>query len=248
MSANLVEATMSPGSDRVIAALALLSRYADSHPSLKEPPVSVTISRQAGSRGAEIAYAVAARLGWPVYDHQLLMRIAEEKGLNRRLLERLDESSTSWLEQIIAGFSTKPGPTEWTYMKHLLELLVSLGQVGHCVIVGRGAGYVLPPATTVRVRVVAPRAMRVAKTQQRRGLSKAEAEQWVDKTDLDRVRFVTNHFNRDPYDQLNYDLILNSGRYSTDECVELIVLATRLREAQVKAAPANPFVKKETER
>jgi cytidylate kinase len=237
---------MSPASDRVVAALALLSRYADSHPALKEaPPVSITVSRQAGSRGAEIAYAVGARLGWPVYDNQLLKRIAADKGLNMRLLEQMDEHSASWLEQIVAGFSTKPGPTEETYMKQLLELVVSLGQVGHCVIVGRGAGYVLAPATTVRVRVVAPRASRVAKTQERKEMSKAEAEAWVDRTDDDRVRFVTSHFNRDPYDQLNYDLILNSGRYSTADCVELIMLATRLREAQVKPAKAAPSHERE---
>jgi cytidylate kinase len=246
MSANLVEATMSPTSDRVFAALALLSRYSDSHPGPKAaPPVSVTISRQAGSCGAEIAYAVGARLGWPVYDNQLLARIAQEKGLNKRLLEQHDEGSTSWLEQVVAGFSAKSGPTDWTYLKHLVELLVSLGQVGHCVIVGRGGGYVLPPATTVRVRVAAPRSMRVAKIQERRALSKAEAEQWVDKTDHDRERFVKSHFNHDPNEQLNYDLILNSGRYSSDECVELIVRATRLREAHVKATQARPLADKE---
>jgi cytidylate kinase len=240
---------MSPNSDRVVAALALLSQYADSHPALKEaPPVSVTISRQAGSCGAEIAYAVGARLRWPVYDNQLLTRIAAEKGLNLKLLEQMDENSASWLEQVVAGFSTKTGPTEGTYLKQLLELLVSLGQVGHCVIVGRGGGYVLPPATAVRVRVVAPRAMRVGKIQERRGLSKADAEQWVDRTDNDRVRFVTSHFNRDPFDPLNYDLILNSGRYTPDECVELIVLATRLREAHMKATQGISFQDKETRR
>jgi cytidylate kinase len=123
-------------------------------------------------------------------------------------------------------------------MKHLLELLVSLGQIGHCVIVGRGASYVLPLKTTVRVRVVAPRPLRVAKTELRKGLSKTEAERWVDKTDADREHFVKNHFNQDPQDPLNYDLILNSGRYSTDECARLIVDATQMREAQLKAASA----------
>jgi cytidylate kinase len=233
---------MSPGSDRVAAALALLSRYAKSHPVPKEaPPVSVAISRQAGSRGAEIAQAVGARLGWPVYDHELLTRIAQEKGLSARLLEHLDERCPGWLEEVIAGFSTRPSPTEGTYMKHLLELLVSLGHIGHCVIVGRGAGYVLPPATTVRVRVVAPRALRVAKTERRKGVSKAEAERWVDQTDADRLLFVKSHFNRDPFDPLNYDLILNSGQYGPDECARLIVEAARMREAQVKAAPAAPL-------
>jgi len=233
---------MSPGSDRAVAALAILSRYAESNPVSKESlPVSVAISRQAGSCGAEIADTVGARLGWPVYDQKLLARIAEEKGLNARLLAQLDERCANWLTELIAGFSMRPSPTEGTYMKHLLELLVSLGQVGHCVIVGRGAAYVLPLATTVRVRVVAPRPLRVAKTELRKALSRFEAERWVDQTDADRERFVKSHFNRDPHDPLNYDLILNSGRYSTDECARLIVDATRMREAHLKAASTLPL-------
>ncbi len=204
---------MSPGSNRAVAALALFSKYVESHPAKKEsPPVSVAISRQAGSRGAEIAHAVGGRLGWPVYDSQLLAQIAKEQGLNLKLLEHLDERCVGWLEEVIAGFSTEPSPTEGSYMKQLVKVLVSLGQMGHCVIVGRGAGCVLPPETTVRVHVVAPRALRVANTERRKKLSKTDAEHWVDQTDADRVRFAKSHFHRDPFDPVNYDLILNSGR------------------------------------
>lgn len=200
--------------------------------------VSVTISRQAGSGGAAIATSVGARLGWPVYDNQLLAQVAKEQGVNVHLLEHLDERCTSWLKEVIAGFSTQVSPTEGKYMKELVKLLVSLGQIGHCVIVGRGAGYVLPRETTVRVRVVAPRAVRVANIERQKNLSRAEAEHWVDQTDADRLRFVKSHFYQDPFDPLNYDLILNSGRYSADDCVQLIVQATRMREAHVRTALA----------
>jgi len=188
---------MTPGSDRAVAALAALARFAESHPVTKEsPPVSIAISRQAGARGAEIADMVGTRLGWPVYDQKLLARIAEEKGLNARLLEQLDERCANWMTELLAGFSTQPSPTERTYMKHLLELLVSVGQIGHCVIVGRGAGYVLPLDTTVRVRVVAPRPLRVAKTEVRKGLSRTEAERWVDQTPYSRCARTPSPRNR----------------------------------------------------
>jgi cytidylate kinase len=225
---------MSPTSDRVIEALARLHRYVESQPTPRQTlPLTIAISRQAGARGAEIAQAVGARLGWPVYDCELLTHIAQEKGLNARLLDHLDERCTNWLEEIITGFSTQYSPTEWTYMKQLLHLLVSLGQVGHCVIVGRGAGHVLPAPTTLHVRLIAPRDVRVSKTEKRKGLSKPEAERWVDQTDSDRTRFVKYRFDKDPNDPLNYDVILNSGRYSTEECAELIVQAARVKDAQV---------------
>jgi cytidylate kinase len=224
----------------MIAALATFARYVDEHPTRKEaPPLAIVITRQAGSRGTDIAQAVGARLGWPVFDRELLKRIAEEKGLSTRLLEHFDEHPPHWLEEVIAGFSTRYSPTEGAYVKQLLKLLASLGEVGHCVIVGRGAGHVLPAATTVHIRVVAPRAVRVAHIAKSKGLSPAEAERWVDQTDHDRTRFVKSNFNVDPNDPLEYDLILNSGRYTTEECADLIVQAMRVREAHMKAEAAH---------
>jgi len=71
---------MSVTSDHVIAALGQLHRYVDSQPGKKlVPQITIAISRQAGSSGADIARAVGARLGWPVYDHELLTRTPERR-------------------------------------------------------------------------------------------------------------------------------------------------------------------------
>src|SRR6516162_5248086 len=95
-------------------------------------PLTIALSRQAGSRGAEIARAAGARLGWPVYDHELLKIIAAEKGLHSRLVEQLDERGVSWLEGIILAFGTREGGREGTYLRALLELFGSLSKIGHC--------------------------------------------------------------------------------------------------------------------
>jgi len=193
-------------------------------------PIVIALSRQAGSRGVEIARAVGAQLNWPVYDHELLDRIGEERGLSKRLLETLDEHYVGWLEGAVRSFCTPEGSREVTYLRGLLGLLASLGKVGHCVIVGRGAAQVLPPETTLSVRVVAPRPDRLAAVRTRTGLSAAEAERWVDTHDRERLRFVREHFHVDAADPVGYDLVLNSRRLSTDECAALIVQAARARE------------------
>jgi cytidylate kinase len=231
---------MSPTSDHVVATLAQLHSYVGWQPDPKSaaPPITIAISRQAGAGGAAAAQAVAAMLGWPVYDHELLSRIAAEKGLQPRLLENVDERSVGWLEEALGSFVTQAGPLEGTYLKCLLQLLASLGKAGHCVIVGRGAAQVMPRKSTLRVRLVAPRAVRVAEVRKRFGWSQVEAEHWVDRTDAERDRFVRRSFRKDSSDPLNYDLTLNSARYSTDECARLIVQAARLLEAQIMAASA----------
>jgi hypothetical protein len=198
-------------------------------------PITIALSREAGSRGAEIARAVGAHLNWPVYDHELLDRIAEEKRLSKRLLEHLDEHYVGWLEEAVRSFCTPEGSREGSYLRGLLGLLASLGRAGHCIIVGRGAAQVLPPETIMSVRVVAPRRDRIAAVEKRAGLSAAEAERWVDTHDRERLRFVKEHFHVDAADPVTYDLVLNSRRMSTDECAALIVQAARALEAHPMA-------------
>ncbi len=228
--------------DRVYESLARLNRYLESRmyedqktsEQEAEPPTPITIalSRQAGSGGLEIARAVGAQLDWPVYDHELLDKIAEQKGLSKRLIEHLDERSPHWLEQMFRSFGAKEAQREGSYIQGLVGLLMSLSKQGHCVIVGRGAAQSLPPDSTLSVRVVAPRTDRIAQIQRTKNLSAAEAERWVDKHDRERTRFVQHYFHPSPDDPVQYDLVLNSKRMGQDECVALIVQAARAREAK----------------
>jgi cytidylate kinase len=117
-------------------------------------------------------------------------------------------------------------------------MLLSLAAHGECVIVGRGAAQVLPAETTLRVRLVAPEEKRVEAIEQRFGISNEEAARWVEKTDAERIRFVRDHFHKDPADPRNYDLVLNSLRFSVDECADLILEA--LHRLQTKALARKP--------
>jgi len=234
---------MTMTTDRGLESLAQLQRYLDvqaygyseglahSKKQADKSPLSIALSREAGSGGAVIARAVGARLGWPVFDHELLDRIAEERGLSARLLKQLDERHISWLEGVVRAFCAPQSGRDGSYLRGLLELLASLGKVGHCVIVGRGAAQVLPADATLKVRVIAPHAFRVAEVEKRRSLPKEEAEHWVDTTDRERQRFIKQHFHVNAEDPLTYDLVLNSKRFGTDECAALIVQAAQALEA-----------------
>jgi cytidylate kinase len=227
-----------PISARIVETLARLESYPEAQPgATTKPTVAIAISRQAGSRGPDVAQAVGKRLGWLVYDNELLKEIAAKRGLHERLLAHLDEHSSNWVEQM-AGIFSQSGSLDTVYLKHLVELLIALSKVGHYVIVGRGAAQALPPETTLRVRLVAPRDWRVAQTEKRLGLSHKDAAHWVERTDAERDRFVKTNFHKDPDDPLGYDLILNTSRFSPEECAEVIAEAARLLEAKVTATPA----------
>lgn len=226
---------ISLASDRFVEALARMQREAEK-PKVdtpRRPPPSIAISRQAGSGGAEIAALVGELLGWPVYDHELLKRIAEEKGLQKRLVERLDERHGGWLEEMITDFCIGGGSKEIGYLRSLLGQFATLSEQGHCVIVGRGGAQVMPAQTTLRVRVIAPRSDRIEAVQKRREISRAEAERWIDRTDAERRNFIKHYFDRDPDDFMGYDLMLNTGKLPVRTCAELIEKAARAMEAKV---------------
>jgi cytidylate kinase len=200
---------------------------------------TVAIAREAGAPGTSVAREVGRRLGWQVYDHELLQHIAKEHNLRVSLLESLDERRQNWMVAYMEGFTQQPHMGESAYVHHLRQTLLSLGAHGCCVIVGRGAVHLLPPATTLRVRLVGALEDRVAMTMRNRGLSKAEAAKWVETTDRERTAFVKDHFFKDTADLLAYDLILNMSRWSVMECADLIVDALgRLTSRPARSAPA----------
>jgi cytidylate kinase len=142
----------------------------------------------------------------------------------------VDERRVGWLSECVASLFSVPEVTEGAYFRRLVETLLSLAAHGDCVIVGRGATIVLPFATTLRVRVVAPLKHRIEAVQREHSISVKAATTRVETKDRERNRFITSHFEIDPTDAANYDLVLNAARFSTGECADFVIAALdRLR-------------------
>jgi cytidylate kinase len=203
-------------------------------PYAKPPPPdwTIAISRDAGANGSVITQALGQRLNWVVYDYALLEQLAKEMGSSIALLETVDEKRKSWLQESAEAFAAVPAVCASAYVQHLLIVLARLSVQGGCVILGRGAAQVLPKATTLRVRLVAPLEERTEIVRQRLGLDRQAAEKRVAQIDGQRSTFVREHFHKDPTDPTGYDLVLNTARLSTASCVEVIVSALHQLQAQ----------------
>jgi cytidylate kinase len=195
------------------------------------PVVTIAISREAGIDSAAIAHQVGKLLNWPVYDHELLERIAEEMGLRPDCLERVDERPVRWLVERLETFLSAPTVSEPRYLEHLIATLLSLAAHGHCVVVGRGAAHLLPPETTLRVRLMAPLKARAEASARTLGIQAREAARRLAEVDRARDDFVRQHFHQDSADAHNYDTILNCERFGPSQCAELIVKALGLFQA-----------------
>jgi cytidylate kinase len=213
-------------------------KEAEGGPRPTPPRVTVAISHEAGSNAPVVARTLGERLGWPVYDRELLQRIAAEMGVRATLLESVDERRKGWLLECLEALGTPPAVSQGGYVRHLVETLLALAAHGDCVVVGRGAAQVLPAATTLRVRLVGPVEDRRTSVRQRFGIEPEAAARWVAQTDAERVRFVKDHFHKDPTDPHLYDLVLNTSRLSAPACAEIII--ETLRRLQARAPVRGP--------
>jgi cytidylate kinase len=199
-------------------------------------PLNIAVSRETGSRGAAIARAVGARLDWKVYDHELLEVMARDLHVRVKLLENVDERHVGWLQEAVEAFCKVGSVREETYVRRLVETMLSLAGSGRCVMVGRGAAFVLPAASTLRVRLMAPLEDRIATVAHEQNLSRHDAARHIANTDRDRLQFVRQHFLHDPSDSGHYDLVLNTARFPIEECAELIVDAAHTKEHSLVSA------------
>jgi cytidylate kinase len=138
----------------------------------------------------------------------------------------------------VEAFLAAPEESEWepfvgesAYVRHLVETVLALGIHGECVIVGRGAAFILPAESTLRVRLVAPLKGQIATLSRNLGLPEKEAAQRARTMDRERVDFVRDHFLKDPTDPSQYDLVLNAGRLPVAAEAALIVEALRHLQA-----------------
>jgi cytidylate kinase len=199
-------------------------------------PFTITISREAGALGNSVAAEVGRRLGWPVHDRNILDRIAQKLRRPPAQVEGVDERRVSWLGECLASLFDRYPVEADTYLKHLFAAVRGLGEDGRCVIVGRGANFLLPAETTLRVRLVARPEDRAREVAKRVGFSAKEADAWVKATERERLAFLKDAFKQDPADPHHYDLVLNMSRLSVAEAADVILEA--LRRFQEREAPA----------
>jgi cytidylate kinase len=211
------------------------SQLANAPRQADERRFTIAISREAGAPGREVGDQIGARLGWPVYDREVIDMISKESGLRRELLESVDEHDRGWLVDAIESLKRRDRVNSTEFVHHLVNVLTSLAAHGSCVIVGRGAAACLPRSSTLRVRIVADLGERVAHAAAEFGLTEDEAYDAVQRVDRERARFIANHFHRDIDDAHNFDLVMNASRLPPAACAELAVAALRARVAA--AAP-----------
>jgi hypothetical protein len=196
--------------------------------------LTVALSREAGARGGTIGRRAGRKLGWQVYDQELLEYMAQDPTVSQGMTAALKPEGAAWVEAHLGRLQREHNLGQNPPVLNLARVVLALGAQGGCVLIGRGAGCILPPESTLHVRVVAALQERVAYMAQWLRLTAEEAAERVRLRDQRRGEFVEAHFLRQPGDVYQYDLLLNSGLLGEDVCADLIARAARARDERLR--------------
>lgn len=171
----------------------------------------VTISKQLGSGGVELAALVAERLGWQVFDREIVEETAGQTEARQAILSRLDDRGVNWLQETMAKLLIRGDPGQGGFLQEMMRVIGAVAQQGKAVLVGRGANWFLEPRYGLRVRAVAPADFRARRIVEAEKIDEAAARERLREDDAAKAGFIRQVFHRDIDDPLGYDLVLNLG-------------------------------------
>lgn len=189
----------------------------------------VAISREAGSGAMEIAQLLSTRLGWPLFDKEILEHMSADDAVRKRMYRLMDERDEKWLDDILRPLTLGALALRNDYFRRLRAAVGTIAAHESAIVLGRGAGLLLPPDAGLHVRFVAPRDVRAARLARRHGLDVTEAARLADQTDKGRLHFLEAHFGPEPHRAERFDLTINTARLDSNQAVEVIVAALKTK-------------------
>jgi cytidylate kinase len=180
----------------------------------------VTISRELGSLGTEIADTLSKKLGYPKLDKESLEILLWELGMSRLQFEGKDEKRP--------GFWERFNSDKIRYLDFMKTAMYRFAAERDCVIVGRGANIVFATVPgTLKLRVVAPLNVRVARLCERFGVDETHALGMIRESDRDRAGYHKYFFDAVWDASSDYSLVVNTSEISPGEVCESVSAVLR---------------------
>lgn len=190
--------------------------------------IIITIGRQFGCGGKRIAEALGSKLGIPVYDHELIVKAAQESGFSAEFFERSDEKKRFFsLTSIFTGSynaETENYMSDKGLFKMQCETIKSIADQGSAIIVGRCSDYVLRDReNTLNVFLTSPLEDRVKRIAETEGLEIDKAEEYVEKQDRNREDYYNYYTFGNWGVASNYDLCIDSSIAGIEGTADIII-------------------------
>jgi cytidylate kinase len=182
----------------------------------------VTVGREFGSGGAQVAAGLARSLGWKLIDNALIKEIAQAAKVHQELVERCDERVDPWFHHLMKGLwhgGYEGVATTSTISLFDSDVMAALARnvieqaagIGRCVIVGRGGQCILQGRDDVfHVFIYAPWEEKVERVRKRTA-NDVDAETLIIERDRARSAYIRRYFDQEWLDCHLYHLMISSS-------------------------------------
>jgi cytidylate kinase len=202
----------------------------------------ITISRQYGSGGSEIAERVARALDWHLYDNAVVNEVAKRLGMQPADVSAREERVPSLPERIASAMALgmpevmptvadlAMQPSEERIVEMTRRVMEEAVLAGPAVLVGRGAQCMLASrADALHVFCYAPAEALASSAVTKLGVAAEAAARVVAENNHHREQYVKRHWKRDWRDFANYHVCVNTAWLGIGGASELIVQLARER-------------------
>lgn len=196
----------------------------------------ITIGREFGSGGRELARRLSEELGFVYYDQEILTEIANRTQLSESYVKAVVEHSpvTSYPIHVVHSFH----PATNTMMNQTNKvcqeqsaIIKEMAEKSNCIIVGRCADYILRDYHPIRIFVYSTMEEKIkrcrAKANDSEGMSDKELEKQIKNIDRHRKKYYDFYTGQEWGDRRNYDILINTSRMDLKETVKALSIGLK---------------------
>lgn len=208
--------------------------YTPSRPLAESGPV-ITISRQTGCGAKGIAFAICDELNnrrpngkyegnWRFINSEILKEAAEELNLDPVALKNvIDDNSRNIMNEIVEALSTHSHKSDQKILKTVHDVIRHFALNGKVIIIGRGGASICSDIKkALHIKLVAPIDWRVSEIMRRMDLSKADATDYIEKSDEERTLMNVKILGKDFHKPV-YDVEIERSRFTEKELADVIM-------------------------
>lgn len=185
----------------------------------------ITIGRQHGSSGREIARLLAEKLNYKCYDKEIVDEAANHSDFSRDLIDAFDEKRMSAFILHAGGYGLNENfRLNMQVVSAQFEAMRNIAEKGNCIFVGRCADYILRDHDDlISVFILGDIDERLKCLERRQGLDEVEARKKIKEVDKDRSSFYRYYSDQTWGDAQNYDMCINSSKLGVEGTVQVIL-------------------------
>ena len=187
----------------------------------------ITIGREYGAGGRSVAKRISDLLGIPHYDKEIIQLAAEKTGLSEEMIRGTEEHESG---KTLLNWFLPSGSASAYDQANLAQAqtIRKIAEQGPCVIVGRGADYILRDFPhLVNVFLYAEKKDRIRRGIELYHVDERHAQETMERFDRKRARFYEYYTDRKWGALSNYDMMINTSRMGIDQCVRFLRDAAR---------------------